>query len=181
MKGYNGTFLNHPVQPVKAAHEISGLSSLITASGKIRLDCPVCGLVFERYACWAKRQKVSYCSKACADEGKRRPVEVPCATCGTMFISTPSEVAHHRVSTCSKECSSALRSSLVAAGVLLNNPKRSNRDSGHAAAKLTGKQVAEIASSEEQTSLLAAKFQVSRTLIRNIRRKRRLALEGTPC
>lgn len=179
MKNYNGTFLNHPLQPLKASREINGLTAIGVTAGKVRLDCPICGLAFERYACWAKRKKVCYCSKACADEAKRRPIEFVCVVCEAKIISIPAEVRRNGIATCSKACRSIHRRNLVTAGVLLNNPKRARRELGNGSARLTLEQVAEIATSAELTSILAAKYSVSATTIRKIRRDHRRSSEGT--
>ena len=176
---YNGTIFNHLLTPANGmSHERSGMTGLARVTGKIGLDCPVCGIAFERYACWVKRKKVCYCSKACSDEGKRRPVEVTCVVCSAKFISTPSETSRGRVSTCSDACMRANRSDLTRRGVLLPEGHRAGRAEGNG--KLTVPQAHEIATSMESTCVLVARYGVSATTVRNIRRARRKTDSNTP-
>lgn len=169
---YNGTIFNHLMKPASGlSHERSGMTSLARVTGKVRLDCPECGIAFERYACWVKRKKVCYCSKACSDEGKRRPVEVQCVVCAAQFISTPSETSRGRVATCSDACMRANRSELTRRGVLLPHGHRGGRAEGNG--KLTVLQAREIATSTESTCVLVARYGVSATTVRNIRRAAR--------
>jgi hypothetical protein len=149
---------------------LSNSSSIAANSGKVLLDCPVCGISFLRYACWAKRKKVSYCGKGCADEAKRRPTAMTCVVCAKEFVGVPSEVG--RIVTCSKECRvSDRRRKIVAKPPQVH----ANRASGTANAKLTTEQVREIESSTERTGSLALQYGVSDTLVRNLRRAYRLA------
>jgi hypothetical protein len=153
----NGTIFSHPRQPAAGLrNEQSNLTPLSRKTGKIVLDCPICFISFERYACWAKRKKVCYCSKACADEAKRRPQKFTCVVCATDFTSIPSMVG--RLVTCSEACRSTRRRELKAAGVLLANPKRHR---GVGALKLNAAQVSEIESSTDSAKSLAAKHGVS--------------------
>lgn len=176
---YNGTIFNHLLTPANGlSHERSGMTSLARVTGKVRLDCPECGIAFERYACWAKRKKVCYCSKACADEGKRRPVEMQCVVCAAKFISTPSETARGRIVTCSDACMRARRSGLTRRGVLLPYGHRAGRAEGNG--KLTVLQADEIATSTESTCVLVARYGVSATTVRNIRRARQQPNSETP-
>ena len=173
MKTYNGTIFNHLVKPASGmSHERSGLTSLARTTGKIGLDCPVCGIAFERYACWVKRKKVCYCSKACSDEAKRTPAEFACVVCAKKFICMPCEISRGSVATCSKECRSANRRALTFLGVLLNQPGRHGRADGNG--KLTIEQAEEIASSTLSTCVLVQRYSVSSTTVRNIRRAKRL-------
>jgi len=176
---YNGTIFNHLLKPANGlGHERSGMTSLARVTGKIGLDCPECGIAFERYACWVKRKKVCYCSKACADEGKRRPVEVQCVVCAATFISTPSAASKRRATTCSDACMRANRSELTKRGVLLPKGHRPGRAQGHG--KLTVLQAAEVATSTESTCVLVARYGVSATTVRNIRRAMRQENSNTP-
>jgi hypothetical protein len=176
---YNGTIFNHPLTPAKGlGHERSGMTSLARVTGKIGLDCPECGIAFERYACWVKRKKVCYCSKACADEGKRRPVEMRCVVCASVFISTPGETSRGRVSTCSKACSRSKKSALKKRGILLPQQHIATRADGNG--KLTVLQADAIAASAESTCVLVERYGVSATTVRNIRRAHRRANSNTP-
>lgn len=171
---YNGTIFNHSRVPSGGMEfERSGMTELSRITGKVRLECPVCGISFERYACWVKRKKVCYCSKACGDEAKRRPVEVRCVVCSATIVSTPSMVAKG-VSTCSNACMRIHRRELTKQGVLLPAWRRMpGRAEGNG--KLTAQQAQEISTSKESTCVLALRFGVSGTTVRNIRRKKRKA------
>lgn len=172
MKTYNGTIFNHVLVPASGLSvERSGLTPLARTSGKIGLTCPECGIGFERYACWAKRKKVCYCSKACADEARRRPTKFVCVVCAVEFVSIPSNVG--RIVTCSKACQKKRKSELVADGVALKNIKQPTRKTGNKLAKLTEEQAIEIAKSSDKGSSLAAFYGVSQALICRIRRSRR--------
>ncbi len=172
MSEYNGTIFNHYLQPAKGmSHERSGLTALARQTGKIRLDCPICGISFERYACHARKSKVCYCGKGCADEAKRRPVEVTCVECGVVFISIPAEVSRGKYCTCSKSCRSIHRKKLVLEGITFKNINRLTRLDGNG--KITAKQASEIAQSQELTSALSERYKVSATTVRNIRRAAR--------
>lgn len=84
---------------------ISNKAGLSISSGKVSLSCPICGLIFERYACWAKRVNVSYCSRACSAEGRRIEVEMQCRNCGENFTIKPSKVGI--IFSCSIRCRDA--------------------------------------------------------------------------
>ena len=170
---YNGTIFNHLLTPANGmSHESNGLTALSRVTGKVSLDCPVCGMSFERYACWAKRKKVCYCSKACSDESKRRPVEMKCVVCSSMFMNIPSQSS--KIVTCSDTCMKSKRRDLKKRGVLLPEQYRAYRGEGNG--KLTPAQAQEIATSTESTSVLATLHKVSATTIRNIRRAHRTAV-----
>ena len=83
-------------------YERSNLTRLARSSAMVRLDCPICGICFERYACHAKRVNVSYCSRACAAEGAIVRFDIPCRTCGTDFQIIPSKIGI--LHSCSVRC-----------------------------------------------------------------------------
>lgn len=73
-------------------------------AAKIGLECPMCGLKFERYACWARRVDNNYCSKACANEAKVVKVSADCSVCAAQMLIKPSYLG--RVTTCGEVCAS---------------------------------------------------------------------------
>lgn len=87
--------------------ERSNENKLRTASGKIGLICPICGLKFATYAAWAKKVNVCCCSRACAAEARKVRVITQCVSCGKDMEHTPSDAA--RITTCSKVCSTLRR------------------------------------------------------------------------
>jgi len=102
--------INHTAPPKHVARlSLNNLTPLAGAVGKLRFTCPNCGIVFERYACWAKRVNVSYCSRDCSNEARRVRVQVSCVVCGEHYEVTPSNIG--RKTTCGKLCSSKRRQS----------------------------------------------------------------------
>lgn len=87
--------------------ETSNPTKLSRSSSKISLNCDMCGISFEKYACWAKRTSNHYCGRGCANEAKRRVAERRCIECGKHMLMIPSNLT--RISTCSTECSSERR------------------------------------------------------------------------
>jgi len=86
---------------------LNSKTPLSRAAGKMSFTCPNCYLVFERYACWAKRVNVNYCSRECSSEGRRVRVQVSCVVCKEHYEVTPSDIGKR--TTCSKLCSSKRR------------------------------------------------------------------------
>jgi len=84
--------------------ETSNKTKLDKAHGKICLSCDLCGILFETYACWAKRASRHYCSRACASEGKITQAENTCVICGDTFMTKKSDSEANRKTTCSTEC-----------------------------------------------------------------------------
>lgn len=168
MSKFGGTiFTNGRVPVAGMGFEKSNLTSLLKATGKINLVCPVCGIVFETYACWAARKKLSCCSKACADEAKRMPVDVSCVICGNIFSSTPAAASKRNNITCSKSCRSTRQRNLVLSGAILQNVDKYTRAEGNG--KLSPEQANEIKTSTEKAKVLANKFGVSLSTISKIR------------
>ena len=91
-----------PMRGVRTTN-ITNKAKVTKTSGKIGLNCDLCGLVFETYACWAKRHAHHFCSRACAHAFKEININNSCKECGKPIIVTPTEYA--RIVTCSKECS----------------------------------------------------------------------------
>lgn len=88
---------------------LNNKTPLSRSAGKLSFACPICYLVFERYACWAKRVNVNYCSRECACEGRKVRVHTNCVVCGADMEQMPSNLG--RVVTCGKLCSSKRRQS----------------------------------------------------------------------
>lgn len=82
--------------------ETSNFRVLGASVAKVGLDCPICGIRFERYACWVKRVNVSYCSRACSYEGHKVVVLQDCVICGKEMELSPVEAT--RKVTCSRVC-----------------------------------------------------------------------------
>jgi hypothetical protein len=59
-------------------------------------------LLFEKYACWAKRSAHHYCSRACSWASKIIRIPKNCGVCNTEMFLTPNY--YKRISTCSKTC-----------------------------------------------------------------------------
>lgn len=99
----DGTFTD--LLPIKGVStwERSQLTPLPRNRGKIGINCDLCGLPFEKYACWAKRSKRNYCSRACANEAKKIEVPSECVVCKKEMLVTPSELP--KITTCSYACS----------------------------------------------------------------------------
>ncbi|CAB5222761.1 hypothetical protein UFOVP368_31 [uncultured Caudovirales phage] len=85
-------------------------------------DCAHCGTAFH-----PNRDDRSYCSRACADEGKKSSVPCVCPQCGDTFEKEPSR----KDITCSFACKSAYyirdRSPSWAGGKVLQNERLSRR------------------------------------------------------
>jgi hypothetical protein len=100
--------IDHTAPPEHVARlGLNNKTPLSRAAGKLSFTCPNCYLIFERYACWAKRVNVNYCSRECADEGRKVRVQVSCVVCGVGMELTPSDIG--RITTCCKRCSAKRR------------------------------------------------------------------------
>lgn len=82
---------------------ITNKAKVNKTAGKIGLNCDLCGLAFETYACWAKRHNHHFCSPSCANKFREININNSCKECGKPIIVTPSD--YIRIVTCSKECS----------------------------------------------------------------------------
>lgn len=80
----------------------SQLTPLARIKAKLPFNCDYCGLAFEKYACWAKRSKHNYCSRACSNAAKVIRFPKECLVCNTVMLLTPTLMK--RVSTCSSAC-----------------------------------------------------------------------------
>lgn len=88
-------------------YEISNKTPIERKSGKVKLNCAVCGLGFERHAAWAKKAANHYCGVACRIEGSKEQVDTNCVYCGNGFQLKRSNLS--RVTTCSRRCSQLRR------------------------------------------------------------------------
>lgn len=127
------------------------------STGKLVLTCEICLTRFERYACWAKRCKTSYCSRACAIESKKLPrIKKLCRFCGKEFEVLITE--QNRYSGCSDECHRLwIMSSFVGPNIPRNwdksakNPNRSAAAPSHTAAGQRAKRERkQIAAAQQQ-------------------------------
>ena len=176
-----GSLLDMASPPRTASKEISNKTPLARTTGKVQLDCPICALSFERYACWAKRHKINYCSKACADEAKRRPIECTCVVCGGIFISTPAEVSRKRIVTCSDRCMRLRRSNLTKEGVLLKQGtfQYASNTRGKGFGRLSPDDVSKILQDGRTRRAIADDFGIHIETVTLLRRQHRRA-EATP-
>lgn len=87
--------------------QFSQQTPISRSKGKLGFVCPVCLLSFERFAAWAKKVDVNYCSRECAGIGRRVRVIIHCITCESPFEVVPSNLG--KLTTCSKLCSSLRR------------------------------------------------------------------------
>ena len=105
-----------PAPAAGVEREFSNKTKLSRAQGKIHLNCDLCGMPFETYACWAKRVSRHYCSRACASDGKITQVENTCVICGDTFITKKSDHEMNKKTACSTECRKEKRSRFMSAG-----------------------------------------------------------------
>lgn len=81
--------------------------SKLTHQAGMPVVCPVCYITFYRAPSHVERVGTSYCSRACAFEGRKIRVVSHCRVCGKAMELTPSMV--ERQTTCSKKCSTVRR------------------------------------------------------------------------
>ena len=95
--------------------EINNVATISRTHGKITMSCPICFILFERFACHVRPGQISaYCSRACAGKGSsiRGTKEVNCVVCGKKITLTKSNIIKG-VLTCSDKCSSKRKSKVV--------------------------------------------------------------------
>lgn len=101
-KGYQVHY-RHIAPPKSGLLKESSQSTAITkVKSKLPFNCDHCGLLFEKYACWAKRCTNHYCSRACNWASKVIRIHKNCVVCNAEMLLTPSD--YKKFSTCSKEC-----------------------------------------------------------------------------
>ena len=84
------------------AYQKSQLTPLARNKSKLFFNCDHCGLLFETYACWAKRVTNHYCGRSCASAAKVMRIPKDCVICGAGMLIKPSEYV--KKSTCSASC-----------------------------------------------------------------------------
>ena len=101
-KGYQNNY--REITPPKEGlqYHRSQLTKLAVTKGKLLFNCDYCELPFEKYACWAKRSKHHYCSRACSHASKIVRFPKNCVVCGTEMLVTPS--SFNSIYTCSRVC-----------------------------------------------------------------------------
>lgn len=82
--------------------ERAQLTKLTRNAGKVEVSCGHCEMIFEKYACWAKRSKNHFCSRACHNAARILRFPKDCVVCGTEMMLTPADMP--KFSTCSKDC-----------------------------------------------------------------------------
>ena len=87
--------------------EFAQKTKVAKTAGKIGMNCDNCGLLYETYACWAKRTNHHFCSRACGNSFKKIEIRKKCAVCGEIFTVSPSD--WFKYSTCSEQCMSNSR------------------------------------------------------------------------
>ena len=87
---------------VKLEKEFSNKTPICRNKAFVSLNCPVCGICFERKASEVKRHSSSCCSRACSAILQRRQVKTNCKICGKEFSVKQSYFG--KVTCCSNEC-----------------------------------------------------------------------------
>ena len=101
--GYEHHYKNIPPPKDGMGYQRGQLTSVQRNKAKLGFNCDHCGLPFETYACWAKRNAHHYCGRACASAAKVVRIPKPCVVCGTEMLLTPTD--YRRFSACSYKCS----------------------------------------------------------------------------
>ena len=95
--GYN---ITPPKDGMK--YQRSQLTGISRNKSKLPFNCDHCGLLFETYACWAKRHATHYCGRACASASRIIRFPKDCVICGFIMMLTPSLAV--KKFTCSRNC-----------------------------------------------------------------------------
>jgi len=101
-KGYDAHYRHIPPPKSGMLNQGSQLTPIAKIKSKLPFNCDHCGLLFEKYACWAKRTAHHYCSRACCWAAKVIRIPKSCAVCNTEMFLTPTY--YKRTSTCSRLC-----------------------------------------------------------------------------
>ena len=83
-------------------YQRSQLTGILRSKSKLPFNCDHCGLLFETYACWAKRHATHFCGRACAWAARVIRFPKDCVICGTVMMLTASLAV--RKFTCSYVC-----------------------------------------------------------------------------
>lgn len=84
--------------------EGSQKTPLSRTHGRINLNCEECGLIYETFVCWVKRNNHHFCGLACKNAWMITKVEIVCIVCGIKFDTQKSRVKE--TVTCSSKCKS---------------------------------------------------------------------------
>lgn len=149
--------------------EFSNRTAISRTANHVSLICPVCGTGFTRKAAEAKRNAVSYCSRACAGFACRKQVDVRCRVCSAPFAVKQSHFG--RVTCCSSACKKKLLSELATAkdiagwknGVFQSGEKA-------AGAKLTEDQARAILADKRKHADIAQDYGITRSAVSQMKR-----------
>lgn len=164
--------------------QFSNKTKLEIAKGKIQLNCNWCGLLYETYACWAKRQSRHYCSRSCTGLGKRNQSPAKCVACGKNFLAENySREMKDRI-TCSPEClhqrkkelflenDSAIAKKLNGLSIPIKKSMPPQKYDPSKYSKITEAQAKEIIQSDDGNAILSERYGLSKEAIRLIRIRR---------
>lgn len=154
--------------------ELSNRTKVSRTHGKIPMNCDQCGLAYETYACWAKRQSHHFCSKACSNEFKKIEIKKNCCICGTEFIVAP--FSFKRKATCSARCSREKKSEFLNKQVadMANSPifRYGDHEKGvEISSKLDDDSIRKIRADQRPQATIAADFGISQPLVCMIKTK----------
>ena len=99
-----------PVNGV-STFETSQRTKLTRNAGKVEVSCGYCDLIFEKYACHAKRVANHFCSVSCNAEARKIRFPKNCVVCNTEMMLTAT--CMQRINTCSKDCLRKNRTNLT--------------------------------------------------------------------
>lgn len=155
------------------SNHTSNKTKLSRSSSKVSLNCDMCGIGFEKYACWAKRTKNHYCGRGCSNEAKRRVAERQCIECGKHMEMIPGNL--DRLSTCSKECSSERRRKhLLNEYANMSQSSIYNYGNHEKGSQISGKldenMVRLIRADERSQAKIARDYGISQTTVSHIKR-----------
>lgn len=92
----------------------------VMEGAKVGCVCKTCGASFLEYRSNLRRHKGSgrYCSRQCANEGRRTSIQVNvrCQCCGRPFVTTESRVSSGRGKCCSRACENKRRGDSMSGG-----------------------------------------------------------------
>jgi hypothetical protein len=163
-----------PVNGVKTK-EMSCSTKIGRVHGDITINCDLCGISYETYACWAKRTNNHYCSKACTSAAKEFKIKKACIVCGTEFDVTLTQAK--RICTCSRKCLKKRRSDLlidqaknIEASPIFNygDHERGEKISK----KLDDNKIRLIRSDKRSQRLIAEDFRISQSMVSSIKAKK---------
>jgi len=98
--------IDNPYKPGIATELNKNRTKINRVANHLFMDCPVCGITFSRKASEAKRNNISYCSRACCAVSQRRQVKVNCKVCKKEYTVKQCHV--DVITCCGPECKSHL-------------------------------------------------------------------------